>query len=44
MRMVFSGLVIAGAFGVSTLIGIAFELLPARNAARIDPIEALARN
>jgi macrolide transport system ATP-binding/permease protein len=33
----------AAAFGFSTLIGIAFGFLPARNAARLDPVDALAR-
>jgi macrolide transport system ATP-binding/permease protein len=41
--MVISGTAIAGAFGVSTLIGVVFGFLPARNAARLDPVEALAR-
>jgi macrolide transport system ATP-binding/permease protein len=31
------------AFVCSTLIGVAFGYLPARNAARLDPIESLAR-
>src|SRR5690606_20830559 len=34
-------LVIGGAFAFSALIGIAFGSLPARRAARLDPIDAL---
>jgi macrolide transport system ATP-binding/permease protein len=41
--MVFSTVSIAAAFACSTLIGVAFGYLPARNAARLDPVEALAR-
>ncbi|PZP28042.1 MAG: macrolide ABC transporter permease/ATP-binding protein MacB [Roseateles depolymerans] len=41
-QMTFSLTAIAGAFGVSTLIGVVFGFLPARNAARLDPVEALA--
>ncbi|MBC3919086.1 MacB family efflux pump subunit [Undibacterium sp. CY18W] len=42
-QMVFSSTAIIGAFGVSTLIGMSFGFLPARSAARLDPVEALAR-
>ena len=41
--MVFSLASILAAFACSTLIGIIFGFLPARNAARLDPVEALAR-
>ena len=43
-HMAISGTAIAGAVGVSTLIGVAFGFLPARNAARLDPVDALARS
>ena len=41
--MQFSLLSIVSAFLCSTLIGVIFGFLPARNAARLDPIESLAR-
>ncbi len=41
--MKFSIMSIVSAFLCSTLIGVIFGFLPARNAARLDPIEALAR-
>ncbi|CAI8837345.1 ABC-type tripartite efflux pump ATP binding/membrane subunit [Pseudomonas chlororaphis] len=43
-EMVFSMGSIVTAFACSTLIGIVFGFVPARNAARLDPIEALARD
>ena len=42
-RFVYSGASIALAFGCSTLIGVVFGWLPARSAALLDPVEALAR-
>ncbi|MFQ1063729.1 MacB family efflux pump subunit [Bordetella trematum] len=42
-QMVFSGASMVAAFVCSTLIGVAFGYLPARNAARLDPVESLAR-
>jgi len=41
--MKFSIISIVSAFLCSSLIGVMFGFLPARNAARLDPIEALAR-
>jgi macrolide transport system ATP-binding/permease protein len=43
-KMIFSSSAIIVAFACSTLIGIVFGFLPARNAAKLDPIEALARD
>jgi macrolide transport system ATP-binding/permease protein len=42
-RFIYSGTSIALAFGCSTLIGVVFGWLPARGAARLDPVDALAR-
>jgi macrolide transport system ATP-binding/permease protein len=41
--MQFSLMSVVSAFLCSTLIGVIFGFLPARNAARLDPIQALAR-
>ncbi len=41
--MVYSMTSIVSAFGVSSLIGVVFGFLPARNAARLDPVDALSR-
>lgn len=43
MAMVFSTLSIVAAVTCSTLIGVVFGYLPAKNAAKLDPIDALAR-
>ncbi|ELM3617341.1 MacB family efflux pump subunit [Aeromonas sobria] len=43
IKMQFSLFSILMAFGCSSLIGILFGYLPARNAARLDPVVALAR-
>lgn len=42
-QMLFSGASMVAAVVCSTLIGVAFGYLPARNAARLDPVESLAR-
>ena len=41
--LVYSGATIALAFLCSTVVGVAFGYLPARNAARLDPVAALSR-
>ena len=41
--LVYSTLSIVAAFAVSTLVGVVFGFLPARNAARLDPVVALSR-
>jgi len=43
-RMIFSLSSILTAFIVSTLIGVAFGYLPARNASRLNPVAALSRD
>lgn len=42
-QMIYSTTSIVTAFTCSTLIGVLFGFLPARNAARLDPVDALAR-
>ncbi|MDB5777109.1 MAG: macrolide transporter permease/ATP-binding protein MacB [Herbaspirillum sp.] len=42
-QMIYSTASIMTAFACSTLIGVIFGFLPARSAAQLDPIEALAR-
>ncbi|MDP5239603.1 MacB family efflux pump subunit [Uliginosibacterium sp. 31-16] len=42
-QMIYSTAAIAAAFACSTLIGLIFGFMPARNAARLDPVDALAR-
>ena len=41
--LVYSTLSIVAAFAVSTLVGVVFGFIPARNAARLDPVVALSR-
>ncbi len=43
-QMIYSTSSIVWAFVCSTLIGIVFGFLPARNAAKLDPVDALARD
>jgi macrolide transport system ATP-binding/permease protein len=43
-KMLFSVTTIFAAFSVSTFIGVLFGFLPARSAARLDPVTALARD
>lgn len=43
-QMIYSTTSIIAAFLCSTLIGILFGFLPARNAAQLDPVDALARD
>nr|WP_200826889.1 MacB family efflux pump subunit [Marinobacterium lutimaris] len=42
-NLIYSSNSILAAFACSTLIGVLFGFLPARNAARLDPVDALAR-
>jgi len=42
-EMIFTGFSLFAAFGSATLIGITFGFMPARQAARLAPVEALAR-
>ncbi len=44
IRMIYSTSSIIAAFSCSTLIGVVFGFLPASNAAKLDPVEALARD
>ncbi|MDB5451692.1 MAG: macrolide transporter permease/ATP-binding protein MacB [Caulobacteraceae bacterium] len=41
--LVYSPATLVAAFSISTLIGLVFGWLPARNAANLDPVDALAR-
>ncbi|EJN08273.1 MacB family efflux pump subunit [Herbaspirillum sp. YR522] len=43
ISMIYSPVSIVSAFACSTLIGVIFGFLPARNAARLNPVDALAR-
>lgn len=42
-QLIYSGTSMVAAFVCSTLIGVGFGYLPARNAARLDPVQSLAR-
>ncbi len=41
--LVYSASTMVAAFAVSTMLGVVFGFLPARNAAKLDPVDALAR-
>ena len=43
-KVIYSSTSIIAAFLCSTLIGVVFGFLPARNAAKLDPVEALSRD
>ena len=43
-KVIYSPTSIIAAFVCSTLIGVIFGFLPARNAAKLDPVEALSRD
>jgi macrolide transport system ATP-binding/permease protein len=43
-HMIYSSASIIAAFACSTLIGVVFGYLPARNAARLNPVDALSRD
>lgn len=43
-KVIYSSTSIIAAFVCSTLIGVIFGFLPARNAAKLDPVEALSRD
>ncbi|RKF19967.1 MacB family efflux pump subunit [Alginatibacterium sediminis] len=43
-EMIYSSTSIIAAFACSTVIGIVFGFLPARNAARLNPVDALSRD
>ena len=43
-QVIYSPTSIIAAFVCSTLIGVVFGFLPARNAAKLDPVEALSRD